>query len=168
MRVRTGTHTTALGVLMVAVVLATQAPAQSQVIIDGQTAFENASAGSIAARAPGNMVNAGLARAQDFANNAAAGVQITETGHPTSIWAQALADSITIILDQVNLAILFVRNQLLLRAGDTAAVDVSNFINEANSGEETESPEAETETESERDDIADRFPDREPKKAMKR
>ena len=92
-------------------------PADAQTIIQGGTALDNAA--TAGARAPGNMVANGLSRVQEFAERAAAGPQITEQAPPeTDVWSQALADSITILFDQLDQAIFLFHNLLLARAGE--------------------------------------------------
>lgn len=96
----------------------------------GQHASDNVSPGAIAARAPGNMVGAGVGRAQAAADFARGGIEITETSRPTSPRAVFLSKAIKIIFDQLNSALLLFENLLRLRAGqpplDTAAPTVSS------------------------------------------
>ncbi len=89
---------------------------EAQTIIEGQSALDNSRGGAIAARAPGNMVNAGLARATAFAASGV-NIEITQTARETSIWAQALADSIATVFNQLNQGIFLFHNLLLARAG---------------------------------------------------
>lgn len=96
------------------------APAEAQVITSGQNPLDNAAAAG--ARAPGDMVIAGVAQAAAFANAGRAGVEITETTRPTSVRAQALADSIAILFEQLNQAIAAFQSLLLLRSGSSPSV----------------------------------------------
>ena len=91
-------------------------PADAQVVINARSPRENASPGAVALRAPGNMVRAGVARAQEFARTAAAGVEITQVERP-SVWAQALAESIATVFNQLNTGIVLFQNLLPARAG---------------------------------------------------
>lgn len=106
----------------VGTVFAWSLPALSQVIINGQHASDNVSGGAVALRAPGNMVNAGVIRAQEAAAFARGGIEIVETSRPPSPRAVFLADAIKIIFDQLNSAILLFDNLLRLRAGTPPVV----------------------------------------------
>lgn len=86
-----------------------------QLAMPGQTAAENVSA--VAARSPGNLVSAGVAQALHAADIARGGVEIIETESQSSIGDQLLADSITIVFDQLNQAIAMFESLLRLRAG---------------------------------------------------
>ncbi|MBU0717802.1 MAG: hypothetical protein KJ749_06090 [Planctomycetes bacterium] len=108
-------------------------PASAQVLTTGQSALDNVAAAG--ARAPGNMVSAGVARAQEAAN-APRGITITEVAPTTSIRAQALAQSLGIVFDQLNQAITLFANLLLARAGGPAIVDQST-LSDLTSGTET-------------------------------
>ena len=101
----------------VGAVLAWNAVARSQVIIQGQHASDNVTGGALAARAPGNMVNAGVGRAQAAANFARGGIEIVETSRPMSPRAVFLVDAIEIIFEQLNRTLLSLGNILLQRAG---------------------------------------------------
>lgn len=83
----------------------------------GQYASDNVSGGAIAARAPGNMVGAGVARVQEAANFARGGVEIVETSRPMSPRAVFLVEAIEILFDQLNSTLLYLGNILLQRAG---------------------------------------------------
>ena len=96
------------------------APTAGQVITNGQNPLDNAAAAG--ARAPGNMVAAGVAQAFGIHDDARAGHEITETETPTSVRAQALADSIAILFEQLNQAITAFHNLLLLRGGRTPTI----------------------------------------------
>ncbi len=83
----------------------------------GQTALDNARSGAVRSRAPGRMVNAGVAQAIAFGGAARAGIPITETSRPKSFRTDALTRSITLIFEQLNQAISLFHNLLLARAG---------------------------------------------------
>ena len=83
----------------------------------GQHPFDNVSFGALAARSPGNMVSAGLARVREAADFARGGIEIVETTVPTSPGDVFLADAIEIIFDQLKSVILLFENVLRLRAG---------------------------------------------------
>jgi len=83
----------------------------------GQHASDNVSGGALAARSPGNMVNAGVARVQQAANFARGGIDIVETTIPTSPGDVFLADAIEILFEQLNSTLLYLGNILLQRAG---------------------------------------------------
>lgn len=83
----------------------------------GQHPFDNVSGGAVAARAPGNMVNAGVGRAQAAADFARGGIDIVETSRPMSPRAVFLVDAIEIIFEQLNRTLLYLGNILLQRAG---------------------------------------------------
>jgi len=109
-------------VLAVGTVLVWNTTARSQTTTPGvptlgQHASDNVNGGAIAARSPGNMVNAGVARAQAAANFARGGIEITATSRPTSPRAVFLSDAVKIIFDQLNSALLLLENALRLRAG---------------------------------------------------
>ena len=104
--------------LAAAGLLALQSSSLAQIMPPGQSAAENASIGAIRSRAPGHMVGAGVARAFEPHDAARGGIDITETSRPTSIRAQALADAITIVFDQLNQALALLQNLVLVRAGE--------------------------------------------------
>ena len=109
-------------VLAVGTVLVWNTTARSQTTTPGvptlgQHASDNVNGGAIAARSPGNMVNAGVARAQAAANFARGGIEITATSRPTSPRAVFISDAVKIIFDQLNSALLLLENTLRLRAG---------------------------------------------------
>lgn len=113
------THSTWLtGLATAAVALGLSVPANAQDVMEGRTAFENLRGAG--GRAPGRMVTAGLARAQETAAGGRAQVtapQITETSRPTPIRAQFLADVIEILFEQLEATFLFLGNRWLARAG---------------------------------------------------
>lgn len=93
---------------------ARNAPAQT--LIQGRTAFDNANAAG--ARAPGNLVSAGLARAQDAAAQGRSVHEITETPSTTPGPQRGfLISAATIISEQVNQLVLFLTDRFLARAG---------------------------------------------------
>ena len=83
----------------------------------GQHATDNVNGGALAARSPGNMVSAGVARAREAADFARGGIEIVETTRPISPRAVFLVDAIEIIFNQLNSALLLLENALRLRAG---------------------------------------------------
>ncbi|MFH1109203.1 MAG: hypothetical protein V1790_08425 [Planctomycetota bacterium] len=83
----------------------------------GQHASDNVNGGALSGWSPGNMVNAGVARAQAAANFARGGIEITATSRPTPPRAVFLSDALKIIFDQLNSALLLLENVLRLRAG---------------------------------------------------
>ncbi len=70
-----------------------------------------------ATRAPGNMVNAGVARTVLAANAARGIIQITEPPPGPDPKAVFLSEAVEIIFDQINQAILLFENLLRARAG---------------------------------------------------
>jgi hypothetical protein len=88
----------------------------------GQHASDNVNGGALAARSPGNMVSAGVGRAQTAANFAHGGIDITATSRPTPIHAVFLSDAVKIIFNQLNSALLLLENALRLRAGQPPLV----------------------------------------------
>lgn len=99
--------------------------ARGQVSPPGQSARDNSRSGAVASRSPGNLVIAGLARTIEAANLARAGVEIIETERSTSIGDQLLADSITIIFDQLNLAIVLLENLFRAQEGQPPVIPTS-------------------------------------------
>lgn len=101
--------------------LTTIAPAQS--IVRGGTARQNAR--TAAGRSPGNMVSAGIARAQDAIIVPLDGsVSITDTSRTPSIGTTALVETIRIFFEQLNEFLLFLGTRLFQRAG-LDAVDLT-------------------------------------------
>jgi hypothetical protein len=98
-------------------VLCFEATTRGQNNVAGNTALENARAGSVRGRAPGNIVTAGVARAQNAANFARGGVEITETSRPVHWRVDFLVEAINIVFEQVNQAIALFANLLAVRAG---------------------------------------------------
>jgi len=90
-------------------------PGFGQTIINGGTAAENVS--TAAGRTPGQMVNAGVARALAAANFARTGVTITETREPMSITAVALVNALPTLFTQLNVVIAYFEDLLRARAG---------------------------------------------------
>jgi hypothetical protein len=75
-----------------------------------------ASVAGAAARAPGQMVNAGAARHRDRLIDFASPPEITETASP-DFFTPFLADAVEIIFDEVNQALELLLNVLFIRAG---------------------------------------------------
>jgi len=82
---------------------------------EGGTAFDNLQ--TVGARAPGNMVTAGVARALETVVFPFGGVTITESSRPQSPKATFFVDAINAIFDQVDTLVLFFDNLLRARAG---------------------------------------------------
>lgn len=104
------------------VVLVAHTAAVAQVWEVGQNALDNASSGAVRERAPGNLVSAGVARTIEFGDAARAGVEITEPAPTISIWAQAAAQTIASIFEQLNQAIQAINTLLIARGGQTPTV----------------------------------------------
>jgi len=93
----------------------TAAPIASAQIIDGGTAYDNVRTAGL--RAPGNLVNTGVARAQGNIILPFGGVEITATERPKTPKAIFLVDALNAIFDQVDTLIFFFDNLLRARAG---------------------------------------------------
>ena len=113
-----------VGIVAIGVVLAWNAVVTAQTTPTtpgtpglGQHASDNVSGGAIAARSPGNMVGAGVARAHEAADFARAGIEIVETTRPMSPRATFLVEAIEIVFEQLNQTLLYLGNILLQRAG---------------------------------------------------
>ena len=91
------------------------APIASAQLIQGGTAYDNVRTAGL--RAPGNLVNAGLARAQENIILPFGGVEITETERPQTPKAIFLVDAIEAIFEQVDTLLFFFDNLLRARAG---------------------------------------------------
>ena len=100
--------------VLASLTLAGSAP--GQLATPGQSPLEAVSGGAVRNLSPGNMVSAGVGAALAFGDIARGGVRITETSRPTSIRAQALADSIQTVFNQFNLLLVFLEDLLLARA----------------------------------------------------
>jgi len=83
---------------------------------ENQAVRANVSGGAVRSRAPGNMISAAVGRYQLAHNAALAGVEIVDTPEP-SIASMALAESLGILFQQLNNAIVAFHNLLLARAG---------------------------------------------------
>lgn len=96
--------------------------------------FDNASAGAVAARAPGNMVSAAIARHQERQNENFNTPEITEPG-PTAdgdsnpIADQLKRDLLTQIVNDITLAIVAINN--LFRTGIGLPPDIPNLSSTA-------------------------------------
>lgn len=86
-----------------------------------QVVRQNASGGAIRERAPGQLVQAGIARAVETNNAFLAGVEIVDEYEP-SLRAQVISESLQVVFQQVNNAIAAFHNLLLARAGRTPNV----------------------------------------------
>ena len=125
--------------LPVLLALTCSATAYGQNNVAGNTALENARAGAVRGRAPGNLVVAGTARAQAAARFARAGIEITETSRPMSWQTEFLVDAIEIVFEQLNQAIALVANVLALRAGGEAAIP-ADLIPDTSGGDDSLDP----------------------------
>lgn len=113
-----------------AIVVAVAAPAQAQLaggdtIQSPQAVWNNSNAGAVAQRSPGNMVAAGVARAQLTNRSASPHIQITETGGELSPGKMFLIDAIGIIFSDLNLAIVAIHNVILAQAGEPPVIPAS-------------------------------------------
>lgn len=145
-----------VSVVAVGIVLAWNLPVRSQVIIEGQHASDNVTGGAVAARAPGNMVNAGVRRAQEAASFARNGIEIVETTRPQSPRTVFLVDAIEIIFEQLNKTLLELGAILLQRAGlplPTPPTTEPPADGTENSGDEVQPPADETENGVEEADV---------------
>ena len=95
----------------------TTTPGTPGVPTRGQHASDNVNAGALSGWAPGDMVSAGVARAQAAANFARGGIEIAETSRPMSPRAVFLVDAIETIFKQLNLTLLYLGDVLRQRAG---------------------------------------------------
>ncbi|MFQ5414128.1 MAG: hypothetical protein ACE5E6_06680 [Phycisphaerae bacterium] len=106
----------------VGLALAAGPPAYGQTIINGRSALVNVSGGAVRARAPGNMVAAGIGRLQS-ARDSARSITITEPA-PTALSPrnQFYVSALETIFEQLNLAIVALHNAFLLRAGEPPVI----------------------------------------------
>jgi len=93
------------------------APAFPPSLNTEQNALQNVSAGALAARSPGNMVGAGVARTLAAADFGRAIIEITEQPPGPDPKATFLAEAVGEIFTQLNRALLLFENVLRLRAG---------------------------------------------------
>ena len=113
-----------------AIVVAVASSAQAQlaggdVIRSPQAVWNNSKAGAVAQRSPGNMVAAGVARAQLTNRSVTPHIQITETGGELSPGKMFLIDAIGIIFSDLNLAIVAIHNVILAQAGQPPVIPTS-------------------------------------------
>lgn len=125
----TKVRTLSVWTVAVATVLTWNAVARSQTATPGvptwnQNALDNVSAGALASRSPGNMVGAGVVRAQEAADFARGGIEIVETSRPISPRATFLVEAIKIVFVQLNRTLLYLGNILLERAGLSPLVPI--------------------------------------------
>lgn len=125
----------------IAGLLVSQSVASAQMMPPGQSAADNASIGAVRSRAPGNMVSAGVARAFELHDVARGGIDITETSRPISIRAQALAEAITTVFDQLNQALALLQSLILARAGEPSdlSADLLSGLASTASADDTDS-----------------------------
>lgn len=106
-------------------VLALSLPAMAQItggafpveINTEQNPFRNLSAAALAARSPGNMVTAGLARRQAALNATRGIIEITDPLLGPDPKATFLSEAVDILFEQLNSTLLYLGNILLERAG---------------------------------------------------
>ncbi len=82
-----------------------------------QNPFRNLSAAALAARSPGNMVTASIARRQSAVNATRGIIDITETLAGPDPKATFLSEAVEILFEQLNSTLLYLGNILLERAG---------------------------------------------------
>ncbi len=131
------THATRIILLGLIAGLGWQSQAGAQIPDYSQTALDNASGSSVRARVPGDLVTAGVARAVAFSDAANAGVQITETSQPTSIRAQAIADSLEIVFQALNQTLVLFEDLWLAQLGDDSS-DSSNTQSDSDDSSSTD------------------------------
>ena len=87
------------------------------------------------------MVSAGVARAFELHDVARGGIDITETSRPISIRAQALAEAITTVFDQLNQALALLQSLILARAGEPSdlSADLLSGLASTASADDTDS-----------------------------
>lgn len=93
----------------------------------GRTAYGNSRPGRVAQRAPGRMVDDGLAEHRQFGRGLNLNVEITEEP-TTDILVETLAESISIVFEQLTQAIDLFHALLLRRAGRDADVPLSSGL----------------------------------------
>lgn len=123
-------------VLLAGFSLALGVEAYGQNNVAGSTALENARAGSVQGRAPGNLVTAGMARAQAAANWARGGIEITETSRPRPWRTDFLVDAISIIFDELNSVLTQVGLRFFRRAGGELEIP-TDFTPPTSNGDES-------------------------------
>lgn len=115
---------------VMAAMIASGALAQDTGRPDYQNVNNNAHSGRVSARAPGNMVRAGLTRFSTFSQRAFAGTQITQdaASAPVDPWSQARIQSIQIMFTSVNVLINSFQNAIRAKAGlDPVPPTLPNF-----------------------------------------
>lgn len=105
-------------VALIAIVVCVSATSAKAQVITAGNIQDTASAGAAAARAPGNMVSAGVTRALERAPQALGTIRITETARSRPI-SEVVAATLNTFFDQLNNAVLLFIN--LLRARDGLA-----------------------------------------------
>ncbi|MEK6675697.1 MAG: hypothetical protein AABZ47_08590 [Planctomycetota bacterium] len=101
--------------------------AQAQLALPGQTALQNVASGPLHARAPGNLVQAGVAQAVNFGRGAAIGVEVSATEETPSARDLLFEAAITELFSQLNQAITLFHNLLLARAGRQPTLNLSDL-----------------------------------------
>jgi len=86
---------------------------------DYQNVNQNAHADRVAARSPGRLVAAGIARSREFMNNAFDGTNIDRPASDVQLspWAQARIESLQILFTNINLMINAFHNTIRAQAG---------------------------------------------------
>jgi len=87
----------------------------------GGFADENVVPGS---RAPGQLVNSGVARAVERADEIFARNEITATEAPEGVWGTFLPEAIEIVFEDLNNALDLLINALFIRAGAEPPVNI--------------------------------------------
>lgn len=127
-----------LGYVFASPAFGQQSTFPTQTVPPGSFAHDNVSGAR--ARAPGNLVSAGVARAQLANNSGVRGFEITETAKDDlGFWGEFLTRAIPIVFEQINQAIALFENLLLARAGlppsipgvDTSSLDLGNLAGAA-------------------------------------
>ncbi|MCP4245691.1 MAG: hypothetical protein GY778_01450 [bacterium] len=122
--------------------------AEAQVLdaeLSSNAVWETTSAGGRAARSPGSLVNSGIARFNDAQAFAFSPPEITQTEEEMKIVTQLKIQSLQIMFDYVNTALLALDNALRAQAGfapyvpnpirpdggsgiDLGGIDISSFL----------------------------------------
>ena len=95
--------------------------------VAGFTALENASGGAVRGRAPGNLVQAGVARTIQAANFARGVIPIVETSRPMPWQRRFLIDALDIIFEELNQAAALLGGLLVSRGGGEFT-DITDLI----------------------------------------
>ena len=105
-------------ILAAAVVLVTAWTGSAQDVPAGSNAvWNNATAGGLNARAPGNLVTSGLIRHNDNLARAFGRPEITQTAEESKIVTQLKVAALEALFDTLNTILLFFDNAIRLQAG---------------------------------------------------